>query len=67
MGTGGEAGTKLKKIKQKHQKQTAKEEVILWIHDKGKNPNARENILFYTLLGDQKRMETRNEFLLLRN
>lgn len=56
--TGEETRTKIKKIKQKHQKQTAKEEVILWIHDKGKTLNANENILLYTLLGDQKCMET---------
>lgn len=29
-GTGRETGTKMKKIKQKHQKPTAKGEVILW-------------------------------------
>lgn len=34
------------------------EEVILWIHDKDKIPNVRENIVLYTLLGDQKRTET---------
>lgn len=56
-GTGRETGTKMK-IKQKHQKLTANDEVILWIHEKEKNPNGRENILLYTLLGDQKCTET---------
>lgn len=42
---GQETGTKMKKIKQKHQKYTAKEKVILWTHDKGKTPNAKEKFL----------------------
>ena len=63
--TGEKTGTKMKKIKQKCQKQTAKEEVILWVHDKEKKPECKGIYIVTYIVRRPGMYGNRNEFLSL--